>query len=163
MNGEAEMKKADCKKCSNLNGAKSEIVDIGGELKTQWYVDCEVFGVVRVIGGGDKILKSCMKYEPSEKPVKKKKKCTAKEQLMREIGARIRKIRKEFGLNQTHFGAKSNTSRGIIGFIESGKVSPRLELLISLYRDYNVNINYVLTGEGKMFRKALSDFQFIRR
>jgi len=147
------MKEVDCKKCINYNGARSEIVDMGGAQKTKWYVDCAVYGEVMAIGDGDQILKRCMKYEPSEKPVKKKKKDTAKEQLRREIGGRIREIRKEIGLNQTKFGEKSNTSRGIIGFIESGKVSPRLELLKSLYEDYNVDLNYLISGEGSMFRK----------
>jgi ribosome-binding protein aMBF1 (putative translation factor) len=146
------MKKVDCKKCSNFEGAVSKPIEIEGKQKTQWFVDCAVFREVKVIGGGDIIWKYCSKYDNPNEAKKVYITSESKRILRQEIGARIRKIRKELGLTQAELVAKSKRKCGVMSRIELGEVSPRLELLISLYRDYNVNINYVLVGEGEMFR-----------
>ena len=67
---------------------------------------------------------------------------------------RIKKIRKEKHLSQTAFGAKIGVTLGVIKNLEQGKTtlcSPLLELMCSIY---NVNENWLRTGEGNMFLKT---------
>lgn len=67
---------------------------------------------------------------------------------------RIKRIRKEKHLSQTAFGAKIGVTLGVIKNLEQGKTtlcSPLLELMCSIY---NVNENWLRTGEGNMFLKT---------
>lgn len=147
------MKKVDCKTCLNLITAEGESVVKKGKLKTQWVIDCIEYGEVRVTLGGNIIWKHCDLYKPNKEAKKTIITSESRVGLKREIGARIRKIRKELGLTQAEFGKTSKTKRAIISRIELGELGPRLELLISLCIDYSIDGNFLLTGQGKIFRK----------
>ncbi len=55
------------------------------------------------------------------------------------------------GYSQQYFSALLNTSAGFISEIEGNKKSPGIQLLYSLWRKFNININWLLTGKGNMF------------
>ena len=67
------------------------------------------------------------------------------------MNERIRAIRKQFNISQTEFGKRIGVSLGVIKNLEQGKTtltSPLFELLCSVY---NVNPDWLCTGEGEMF------------
>ncbi|MCK8487059.1 helix-turn-helix domain-containing protein [Paenibacillus sp. MBLB2552] len=65
---------------------------------------------------------------------------------MKDIGYRIKCIRKENNLNQTQFAKSIGISQGNLSEIEMGNINPSAETLISLRQQYNVNLNWLLTG-----------------
>ena len=68
------------------------------------------------------------------------------------IGKYLKKIRQDQGLTLSKFANSLNTSHSYISEIENEKKSLSLNLILSLIAKYNVNINWLLTGEGSMFR-----------
>lgn len=74
-----------------------------------------------------------------------------KEKLKKEIGARMRKIRKTLGYTQekmvTHFDiGRANYSR-----IEKGEVLPGATILNVLRAEFNVSLDWLITNNGRMF------------
>jgi transcriptional regulator with XRE-family HTH domain len=67
------------------------------------------------------------------------------------IGTRLREIRTLMKFTQQEFSNVLRTSSGFISEIESGKKQPGVELLFSLKRNWNISIDWLLTGTGKMF------------
>ena len=65
---------------------------------------------------------------------------------MSDIGYRIKCIRKENNLNQIQFAKSIGISQGNLSEIEMGKSNPSTETLISIRTQYNVNLNWLLTG-----------------
>lgn len=65
---------------------------------------------------------------------------------MKDIGFRIKCIRKENNLNQTQFAKTIGISQGNLSEIEMGNSNPSAETLLSLRQQYNVNLNWLLTG-----------------
>lgn len=69
------------------------------------------------------------------------------------IGARIKQLRKEKSLSQKAFADLLSTSSGYISEVESGKTMPGGNFFISLKRALDVDINWLLTGEGEKYIK----------
>ncbi len=67
------------------------------------------------------------------------------------LGDRIKEIRNTKNLTQSEFARVLETSAGHISEIEAKKTTPGGEFLTSLLRKFNVNINWLLTGEGDIF------------
>ncbi|WP_179136308.1 helix-turn-helix domain-containing protein [Paenibacillus sp. 32352] len=65
---------------------------------------------------------------------------------MSDIGYRIKCIRKENNLNQVQFAKSIGISQGNLSEIEMGNSNPSAETLISIRTQYNVNLNWLLTG-----------------
>jgi len=65
---------------------------------------------------------------------------------MKDIGYRIKCIRKEHNLNQTQFAKTIGISQGNLSEIEMGNSNPSAETLVSIRQQYNVNLNWLLTG-----------------
>ncbi|MED4599996.1 helix-turn-helix transcriptional regulator [Paenibacillus validus] len=65
---------------------------------------------------------------------------------MNEIGYRIKCIRKENKQNQSQFAKSIGISQGNLSEIEKGNSNPSAETLISIRTQYNVNLNWLLTG-----------------
>ena len=61
-------------------------------------------------------------------------------------------IRKTLGLRQKDLSPMLNISSASLSDIESGKNFPRHEVIYNLSLKYNVNIYYLLHGEGEMFQ-----------
>lgn len=66
-------------------------------------------------------------------------------------GSRIRLIRKTLKEKQIDFAKRLGISSASLSEIESGKYKPNYDFLVSIAREYGVNIYYLLFGEGKMF------------
>jgi len=71
------------------------------------------------------------------------------------LGARLKQIRDGKNLTQQEFARVLITSAGFISEIESGKRAPGSEFLFSLSRVFEINIHWLLTGEGDIFTKPL--------
>jgi len=67
------------------------------------------------------------------------------------LGNRLKDFRKSYKITQQGLAERLNTSSGYISEIESGKTMPGGNFLISLKREFNINSNWLLTGEGDMF------------
>jgi transcriptional regulator with XRE-family HTH domain len=65
---------------------------------------------------------------------------------MKDIGYRIKCIRKEHNLNQTQFAKTIGISQGNLSEIEMGNSNPSAETLVSIRQQNNVNLNWLLTG-----------------
>lgn len=70
---------------------------------------------------------------------------------MKSIGERVKIIRKELGLSQNDFAQGLNISQSQIGYIEKGDRSLTDRTLNDMVREYGINRDYILTGEGEMF------------
>ena len=74
---------------------------------------------------------------------------------MENYGERVRKIRKEMGLSQSKFGHQLDLATMIISRIESNETGLKAPILAKL-DEMGVNISWLLTGKGNMFKKDLS-------
>jgi transcriptional regulator with XRE-family HTH domain len=68
-----------------------------------------------------------------------------------DIAFRLKLIREKLGLKQKDFAEKLNVSGPTLSDLEKGKYKPRYELFYHISKEYNVNLNYLLFGEGEMF------------
>lgn len=78
---------------------------------------------------------------------------------MESIGERIKYIRKIHKLNQQQFSKAVDISQGRLSEIEKDKCKPSAETLISISQIFNVNLNWLLLGEG-LYDKSLDANQF---
>ena len=69
---------------------------------------------------------------------------------MENIADRFIKMRNKLGFNKSQLAQCLQTTPSIIGEIESGKREPSKNILIKLLSGYNININWLLSGEGEM-------------
>ena len=74
-----------------------------------------------------------------------------KEHLWKEIGLRLQVVRKGLNLLQKDFASTLNISNASLSEMEAGNAKPRFELLYNITKRYNVNLNYLLHGEGDIF------------
>lgn len=70
---------------------------------------------------------------------------------MKSIGERIKEIRKNLGINQSEFANGLGLSRQQVSFLEKGERSLTERTLNDISREYGVNKDFILTGEGDMF------------
>ena len=70
---------------------------------------------------------------------------------MQSEGKRIKEVRNALRLNQQELADLFDISRSFIASIECGNKSLSKKHLRTLLIDYNVNINYILSGIGEMF------------
>lgn len=66
-------------------------------------------------------------------------------------GERLKQIREELRLSQAKLGNSLGISAPSIGKAEKGINRLSNESLTKLLENHNVNINYLLSGEGEMF------------
>ena len=67
------------------------------------------------------------------------------------LNDRIKLIRKSLGLTQDEFGKRLGLTRGAITNIEMNKTEPKPLLIDLICRIFNVNEDWLRTGEGEMF------------
>lgn len=67
---------------------------------------------------------------------------------------RIRKLRKELGLNQTDFGSKIGVKQGTIAGYENGSRQPIDAVISAICKEWNVSENWLRNGTGEMHDKA---------
>lgn len=77
------------------------------------------------------------------------------------MNQRIKEIRNILNLSQREFGEKLGVSRDVISNIEYARVEPKKVFIQLLCTTYNVNEDWLLTGQGEMFFKISPDEQNI--
>lgn len=70
------------------------------------------------------------------------------------LSERFKQLRNELGKSQTEFGAGIGVSRSVINNIERGVTEPSDVFLNHLCVVYNVNREWLETGEGELFDKS---------
>ena len=65
---------------------------------------------------------------------------------------RIKKLRQELGVSQDEFGRRLGVTRGAVTNIELNKVEPKPLFVDLICREFNVNEEWLRTGEGEMFK-----------
>ena len=73
------------------------------------------------------------------------------------MNKRLKEIRKTLSLSQEAFGKKLGVTGAGISKIESGDRNLTEQMLISICREFNVNENWLRTGEGEMFLDFAED------
>ena len=74
-----------------------------------------------------------------------------------EMKDRIKKIRKELDLTQQTFADKIGSKRNTVAKYETGDTSPSTAVVSLICKTFNVNENWLRTGEGQMFMETPDD------
>lgn len=69
------------------------------------------------------------------------------------MNERLGILRKELHLSQEEFGARIGLSKSAISKLEKGNNSLTEQTIIAIYREFNVNEEWLRTGKGEMFIK----------
>lgn len=70
------------------------------------------------------------------------------------MNERINEIRKAVGLTQGDFGAKiGGLSKNYVWMLEKGERTPSDRTILDICREFNVNEEWLRTGQGEMLRK----------
>ena len=75
------------------------------------------------------------------------------------MNERIRQLRKSLGLTLEEFGAKVGVGKTAISNIENGNRNLTDQMFLSICREWNVNEEWLRTGEGEMFVELTRDEQ----
>lgn len=67
------------------------------------------------------------------------------------MNERIKELRKELGLTLKKFGERVGISEGAVSNIEKGNRNVTDQMFKSICREFNVNPDWLKTGEGDMF------------
>ena len=84
------------------------------------------------------------------------------EEIKKELSQRIRKIRKANNLNQEAFASKTDVSKDHVSKVENGRLYPNFDLLQNLRNKFDVNLNWLIAGAGKMNFKTYETQQNVR-
>ena len=68
---------------------------------------------------------------------------------------RIRKIRKDLNMNQTDFGAAIGCSQTAMAKYEGGQVVPDKPVRLLICEKFNINPDWLETGEGMPYKEGL--------
>ena len=66
------------------------------------------------------------------------------------IHERIKQVRKKYSLTMDDFGKRIGIGKSSVSTIESGKNNPSDQTVHFICREFNVNENWLRTGEGEM-------------
>lgn len=75
------------------------------------------------------------------------------------MNERLKKLRKTLDLTQQTFADRIGIARGNVGAYEVGKNAPSDAVISLICREFNVNENWLRTGEGEMFIEIPRDDQ----
>lgn len=83
--------------------------------------------------------------------------------MSKSIGENIRKLRRELNLTQQEFAERIGTVQNTVTGYETSRRNPSNQVITLICREFNVNRNFLLTGEGSMFvemnnEEKLADF-----
>jgi len=67
------------------------------------------------------------------------------------IGERIKLLRKHLGLTQKEFAKRIGVIDRLVSKWEKGANDPTTKSLLLIAKEFNVNLHWLLTGEGEMF------------
>lgn len=74
-----------------------------------------------------------------------------KQQLRKEIGMKMRKIRKALGYTQVQMVSFFEIGRANYSRIEKGEIFPNPTVLNTLCREFQVSLDWLIANEGEMF------------
>jgi transcriptional regulator with XRE-family HTH domain len=74
-----------------------------------------------------------------------------KEKSKKEIGQRLRKLRKHLKLNQGELAVHIDIGRADLSSTERGRIYPTVYVLYLLKQKFNISLNWLLFNEGEMF------------
>jgi transcriptional regulator with XRE-family HTH domain len=74
-----------------------------------------------------------------------------KEKLRKDIGVRMRKIRKKLGFTQDKMASYFDVGRANYSRIEKGEIFPNPTLLRTLKNEFNISLDWLITDKGDMF------------
>lgn len=72
------------------------------------------------------------------------------------MNGRIKELRKQLKLNQNEFAKKIGLAPNTITNYETGRRNPSDAIIFSICREFNVNKEWLCTGEGDMFINSSS-------
>lgn len=67
------------------------------------------------------------------------------------LNENLKECRNKLGLSQLAMAQKIGVAQVQYGTYERGTRKPSADILEKLVKQFNININYLLTGEGSMF------------
>ena len=67
------------------------------------------------------------------------------------MNERLKKLRKALDLTQQEFADRIGVKRNSFANYETGRNTPIDAIIISICKEFNVNVNWLRTGEGDMF------------
>jgi len=70
-------------------------------------------------------------------------------------GSNLKKLRKQFGLNQTQIAKKIGVSQNSYSRYELGNAEPSYDCLVSLSKIFNVSIDYLLGNEENLTKNGV--------
>jgi len=70
----------------------------------------------------------------------------------KKIGDRLKFYRKTKGINTVNLSNLLNISQGALSGLENSKSKPSSDTLANFYKNTDINIGWLLTGEGEMTR-----------
>lgn len=70
--------------------------------------------------------------------------------LLLTLGNRIKYVRKTNKLNQVEFAKIIGVSQGTLSEIEKGKYNPSLEIIISIHKNFKVNLEWLLVNSNEV-------------
>jgi transcriptional regulator with XRE-family HTH domain len=78
-------------------------------------------------------------------------------------GKRLKQIRQKLNLSQEEMGKVLGVSKQFLSNIENDRNILNNEKLVKLLQNYNVSINWLLSGEGEMFKKSSKNEDFDKK
>lgn len=78
------------------------------------------------------------------------------------IGERIKQHRKETGLNQSEYAERLGVKQGIISAMEKGNRNVSDRTIRAICSEFNVNEDWLRTGEGEMFEQLTRNQEIAR-
>lgn len=79
------------------------------------------------------------------------------ENQIKEMGSRIKEVRKNFKLTQTDFGVRIGVKGNTITNYENGLRTPSDAVILSICREFNVSEQWLRNGTGDMFIELTRD------
>ena len=76
--------------------------------------------------------------------------------LKRQIGERFRTFRESLRKTQKEVADELDIYQSTVTNIEKGKTFPKISYLTYLYQKYNLNQNWIITGDGDMLLERLT-------
>ena len=66
-------------------------------------------------------------------------------------GERVKEVRKALGLTLDKFGEKVGVKKQTVSRIENGVNNVTDQMVLSICREFNVNYDFLMNGEGELF------------
>jgi len=75
------------------------------------------------------------------------------------IGTRFKKLRERLKLSQQNFARQLNITQQTYSLIEKDKHLPNVKIILILSDNFNVNLNWLISGKGNMFCEPIENIE----